>query len=485
MSARECRSSKEDRRSSRVARKKTLSADENAPFAPGRTLILTFESLALGGDAVARSEGFVFFVPYGAPGDTAEVEITEVKKSYGRGIITKILNPSPSRITPRCPHYLRCGGCHYQHIDYASQTSAKKKHVEDSLARISRLSDINVSDTIAMSEPWNYRAKTQAVIGCRTGTGAPVMGFYQRQSHNFIAMSECMIQRELNNRILNEAEALLPRYGWSVYNERSHQGSLRHCVVRSNRAGTEALVTLVSKDRDLPRFDHFCDALAEEVPEIRGIVLNHNPARTNVILGEECGTAWGRDYIHEEASGIVYRISPLSFFQVNPEGLDALFLVISEYAAIHREASLLDAYCGVGVFSLYLAGKVRSVLGVDEVKKAIQDARTNARLNGIDNAKFLESGSSEALRNFREEGRHFDCALLDPPRKGAEAEVLESLMAMKVPHLVYVSCNPATMARDLEALSARYSVKAVRPIDMFPQTCQVETVVSLEYEGGD
>ncbi len=470
----------------------------STPFAPGQTLTLTFESLAIGGDAIGRSGGFVFFVPFGAPGDTGEIEITEVKKNYGRGILTSILTPSPSRVAPPCPFYLRCGGCHYQHLDYPSQRSAKKKHVEDSLSRILLQSEISIADTIAMADPWHYRTKAQAVIGFKAGekgTGntcgaakqqrAPTMGFYERQSHNFVAISGCLIQKPLNNRILNAVERLLPRYRWSIYNEKTHQGALRHCIVRSNKAGTEALVILVSRERELPSLEHFAESLSMEIGEIRGVLLSHNPQKTNVILGEEYRILWGRDYIHEETSGIMYRISPLSFFQVNPEGLEAMLLVISEYAGIHQEATVLDAYCGVGVFSLYLAGKVRHVLGVDEVKRAIQDARTNARLNNIENARFLESKSSEALLRFREEGRHFDCVILDPPRKGAEVEVIESLLAIKVPHLVYVSCNPATLARDLELLAAHYRIKAVQPLDMFPQTCQVETVVSLEYKGGN
>ncbi|MHC9539574.1 MAG: 23S rRNA (uracil(1939)-C(5))-methyltransferase RlmD [Vulcanimicrobiota bacterium] len=453
---------------------------KNAPYEPGQTLTLTFDSLALGGDAVGRSGGFVFFVPFAAPGDTAEIQLTEVRKNYGRGKLISIVTPSPSRVAPPCPYYLRCGGCHYQHLDYPSQLAAKKKHVEDSLSRITRLSEISVADTIAMANPWHYRTKTQAV----TGRG-PAMGFYERQSHNFVAISGCMIQKPLNNTILKAVEALLPHYRWSIYNEKKHEGALRHCIVRSNKAETEAIVTLVSRERELPSLEHFAESLTREIGEIRGIILSHNPKRTNVILGEECHTLWGRDYIHDEASDIMYRISPLSFFQVNPEALEAMMLIISEYAGADREAEVLDAYCGVGVFSLYLAGKVRHVLGVDEVKRAVQDARTNARLNNIENARFLESKSSEALKHFQQEGRHFDCVILDPPRKGAEVEVLESLLSMKVPRLVYVSCNPATLARDLEVLAAQYCIRAVQPVDMFPQTCQVETIVSLEHKGGN
>ncbi|MGV8119055.1 MAG: 23S rRNA (uracil(1939)-C(5))-methyltransferase RlmD [Candidatus Xenobiia bacterium LiM19] len=471
---------------------------KNAPYEPGQTLTLTFESLALGGDAVGRSGGFVFFVPFAAPGDTAEIQLTEVRKNYGRGRLINIVTPSPSRVAPPCPYYLRCGGCHYQHLDYPAQTAAKKKHVEDSLSRITRLSEITAADTIAMANPWHYRTKTQAVTGRRQGekkigtagfaakhNSGPAMGFYERQSHNFIAISGCMIQKPLNNNILKAVEALLPHYRWSVYNEKKHEGALRHCIVRSNKAETEAIVTLVSRERELPSLEHFAESLTREIGEIRGIILSHNPKRTNVILGEECHTVWGRDYIHEETSDIMYRISPLSFFQVNPEGLEAMLEVISEYAGADKEASVLDAYCGVGVFSLYLAGKVRHVLGVDEVKRAVQDARMNARLNNIENARFLESRSSEALLQFRQEGRHFDCVILDPPRKGAEVEVLESLLAMEVPRLVYVSCNPATLARDLEVLAAQYRIRAVQPVDMFPQTCQVETIVSLEHKGGN
>lgn len=460
---------------------------KNAPYAPGQKLTLTFESLAPGGDAVGRSEGFVFFVPFAAPGDTALVQLTEVRKSYGRGRLISIVTPSPSRVPPPCPYYLRCGGCNYQHLDYPSQRAAKKKHVEDSLSRITHLSDITVADTIAAADPWYYRTKTQAVIGRRErrkSTG-PAMGFFERQSHNFIAISGCMIQKPLNNIILKAVETLLPHYRWSVYNEKNHMGALRHCIVRSNKEETEAIVTLVSCERELPFVEHFAESLTEEISQIRGIILSHNPKKTNVILGEECRTIWGRDYIHEETYNITYRISPLSFFQVNPEGLESVMMVISEYAGADREASVLDIYCGVGVFSLYLAGKVQRVLGVDEVKKAVQDARTNAGLNRIENAEFLESRSSEALLKFRQEGRHFDCVILDPPRKGAEVEVLESLLAMKLPRIVYVSCNPATLARDLEVLASHYHIKAVQPVDMFPQTCQVETVVSLEYKGGN
>lgn len=457
----------------------------------GDRIEVEIEDVAAGGEGVGKVDGFVIFVPASAPGDRLEVELVAVKKKYGRGRICKVLEPSRRRVKPPCPVYDTCGGCQFQHLDYDSQLTFKTKMVKDSLEHLGSLSGVEVKPCKGMSHPWYYRNKAQMMVAGRpylererkeagsTPRLRPYFGFYQRRTHRVVPVSECMIQSLQNNEVLQAARDMAERLGWVPYNETSEAGFLRYVLARSTVKG-DVLLILVSTQPNLPHVKEFVSGIRARAKGLKGVLLNLNPHKTNVILGSTTRLIWGQDHLLEDIGGLKFRISPASFFQVNPWGLETIYKCLDQSLKLRGREAALDLYCGVGSLSLYLAKRAKRVVGIDSCGPAIEDAVINSDLNGLSNTHFVTGASEKILPRLYQQGERFAAAVLDPPRKGCAPEVLNTVARMSIPELVYISCNPATLARDLGLLDELgYQTETVQPIDMFPQTYHVETVAKL------
>ncbi len=449
---------------------------------------IELHDLAVGGEGVGRVNNFVVFVPYGVPGDTVEVEITEVKKNYARGRILRIIESSRRRIRPRCPIYTECGGCQLQHIDYDAQLYYKTKIVKDALSRLADLSEVKVKPCRRMDTPWHYRNKAQVVVSAKQylkkrGQVAgvhPVVGFYAKGTHNVVPVNECLIQSEINNSVLTAAREAMERLRWDVYDERIGKGAVRYLVSRVSSSG-EAILVIVSAQPSLPKPQEFVNIVRGKVPALKGILLNLNPHRTNVILGTRTRVWWGKDSLLEQVGGLRFQVSPTSFFQVNTDGLAALYNIIESGYKFRNKDKVLDLYCGVGTLSLFAARRVKFVWGVESSSSAVEDAIVNSDLNDMRNVDFRSGTVEKVLPELYRAGRRFDLVILDPPRKGCDPKVIDLVAKMRIPEVIYVSCNPATLARDLELFKrVQYSVREVQPLDMFPQTYHVECVAFLK-----
>lgn len=457
----------------------------------GDRITVEIEDVAAGGEGVGKVDGFVIFVPASAPGDKLEVELTTLKKKYGRARISKILSPSRRRVKPLCPVYEKCGGCQFQHLDYDAQLTYKTKMVKDSIEHLGSLSGVEVKPCRGMKEPWSYRNKAQMMVAGRpymdkAGQSVqnpprlrPHFGFYAQRTHRVIPVEECIIQTVENNQVLKAARDMTERLGWVPYDEKSESGFLRYVIARSTVEG-DILLILVATQPTLPNIQEFVSGLRGRVKNLKGVVLNLNPHRTNVVLGTTTRLIWGQDHLIEEIGGLKFRISPASFFQVNPWGLRSLYDALDQEVKLRGRDAVLDLYCGVGSLSLYLAKRAKRVVGIDSCGPAIEDAIINSDLNDLRNTYFATGATEKVLPRLYQQGERFAAAVLDPPRKGCAPEVLNTVARMRIPRLVYISCNPATLARDLGTLSdLGYRTETVQPIDMFPQTYHVESVATL------
>lgn len=453
------------------------------PVNVGQVRELRIDGLAHGGDGVGRIDGLAVFVPRVVPGDLVRVRLIDVRKTYARGAVIAVLEPGPGRITPACPVYGPCGGCQWQHIDYTCQLSLKTAIVRDALARLGGLAEVPVRNALGAVDPWGYRHKAQFPVGAAEGVsgGALLAGCFAPGTHDIVDIDNCLIQHPTSNRVLAAVKRLVPRYGVGPYDESTGRGLLRHVLVRVGRGTGEALVVLVINGRRLPRGAELAASIIESVPEVVGVLQNQNTRRTNVILGEETTVIAGRDHIIELMADLKFKVSALSFFQVNPAQAEVLYGVARDYAALTGGEIVADVYCGTGTIGLFLAKRAARVFGIEVVPEAVADARQNAALNGIDNAKFILGLAEEVLPRLVAEGARPDVIVFDPPRKGCEPAVLEATVQAAPSRMVYVSCNPATLARDLGLLAARgYRTVEVQPVDMFPHTYHTEAVALVE-----
>lgn len=456
----------------------------NPPVKPGDIVELAITDLNHEGEGVARVGGFAIFIPGALPGELARVKVETVKKNYGRGLALDILSPSPDRLSPACGVFQRCGGCQLQHLSYTRQLEFKRERVVEALERIGRLAGIKVEPTIGMEEPWRYRNKAQYPVGLRQGgpgKGGLIGGFFEKGTHVIVPCENCLIHHPLAGRVLNETLRLAETFGIDAYDEKTGSGFLRHVLVKIGFATGETMVVLVVNGRSFPRGREFGEALHQAVPQIQSVIQNINQERTNVILGSHSRVLWGKDHIIDMLGHFRFRISAESFYQVNPAQTETLYRKAVEFAGLSGREVVADLYCGIGTITLLLAEEAREVYGIEVVPAAISDARANARMNQITNARFMEGDTAAVLsRLMRDQGIRFDVVVMDPPKSGCEGRVLDLLIAARVERIVYVSCNPASLARDLARLAGGgYSVEHVQPVDMFPQTYHVETVALL------
>ncbi len=463
-------------------------ADKSYPVEIGQHVELTITGLNHEGAGVGRHEGYTLFVPCALPGELVRAKVVHAKKSFGFAELTEILSPSPHRMNPPCPVFDRCGGCSLQHLSYTEQLAHKRQLVKDNLQRIGGFSvdgadAVVVHPTIGMDDPWRYRNKAQVPIGERDGV--LIGGFYAERSHEIIDMDACLIQHEANDAVVNAVKRIAARLGIEPYDEVAHTGLLRHVVSKVGAKTGEIMVVLVTTEDFIPHRDLLIEAIRQQVPGVKSIVQNVNPNRTNVIFGDKTVTLWGSDVIYDTIGGIRFAISARSFYQVNPVQTEILYNKTLEYAGLTGEETVIDAYCGIGTISLFLAQKAKRVYGVEIVPEAIADAKRNAELNGIANVTFAVGAAEVVIPEWKQNGITADVIVVDPPRKGCDEALLATILQMKPARVVYVSCNPSTLARDLKILADQYELAEVQPVDMFPHTDHVECVILMVRKGAE
>ena len=459
------------------AKEKTKRPAEMIPVRRGQVYEIRIERLGTSGEGVGRYENFTVFVPQALPNERVLTVIEEVKKTYARGRIQKILQESPARVTPLCEIYDECGGCQLQHLSYEEQLHAKRAQVVDALTHIGKLPQILVNETLRADAPWNYRNKMQFPIGLHKGR--LVVGCFAQGSHRIINTENCHIQRSANNELANTVREVAEKLHIPVYNEDTHKGILRHIVGRVGR-GNELMAVIVTATKQLPRAKDFVRLLRERLPHLVSVHQNIQTYRNNVIMGRDTELLWGRPTILDTLGRLNFHISPRSFFQVNTRQAERLYEQALTYADLHGTETVIDAYCGTGTITLFLAQKARKVYGIEIVQPAILDARKNARDNHVKNVEFIVGDATAVMPALYKQGIRPDVVVVDPPRAGCTETVLRTFANMKPQRIVYVSCNPATLARDLAILKdLGYITQEVQPVDLFPQTSHVENVALL------
>lgn len=454
-------------------------AKVDAPVVKNQIIEVTIDDLTHEGAGVARIDGYAIFIPKALPGERAKVKVIKVNKGYGFGRLLEVVAKSPDRIEePPCPIFDQCGGCQLQHLSYERQLKQKRKLVSDALERIGKLKDVVVHPTIGMTDPWRYRNKAQVPFADREG--GLVAGFYQERSHQIIDMEGCLIQHEENDKVVQAVKKIASQYRIQGYVEQKHKGTLRHVVARYGVNTGQLMIVLITRSAELPNKNKVIEAIREQIPNVTSIVQNINPKRTNVIFGDKTTVLWGEEHIYDTIGDVKFAISARSFYQVNPEQTKVLYDKALEYAQLTGAETVIDAYCGIGTISLFLAKRAKHVYGVEIVPEAISDAKQNAKLNGITNVEFAVGEAEKVIPWWYAQGVRADVIVVDPPRKGCDEALLDTIIKMKPERVVYVSCNPATLARDLRILEdGGFKTVEVQPVDMFPHTTHVEVVVGI------
>jgi len=443
------------------------------------TINLKIDDLAMGGDGVGKASGMAVFVPDSIPGDELKVKLVDVKKNYARGKIINIIKPSPDRVAPKCPLASVCGGCQWQHIGYPTQLRYKTKIVKDTLERIGKIKGANVKDIIGMENPWGFRNKIQYPIGDarrETGSARTVMGYYKQGTHEIVDIDSCPIEHPKLSRAAKIVKDVLNKYDYQIRSK----GLFKHLRARMGFGTGEMILTFVTSEKAIPGSKELIKEILARCKKdeinVVGICQNLNPRVTNVILGEINRTLWGRDHIYDKLGSLRLKVSNTSFYQTNPVQTEVLYNKALEYAEVSNEDTVIDSYSGIGTVALWFARQARYVYGIEEVRQAVYDAAENAELNRIENCRF-NIGKVERLLPELKEG---EILILDPPRGGCEEKVLKTITKSKFKKVIYISCDPATLARDLAYLSINgFKIDEVQPVDMFPHSFHIETVSKL------
>ena len=477
---------------------------------------IEIEDIGTDGAGIGKADGYILFVKDAVIGDIIKAKVIKAKKTYGYARLMEIITPSKDRVEPVCPVARQCGGCQIQQMSYSAQLKYKQKLVRDNLARIGGITDCEVLPVIGMENPFNYRNKAQYPVG-RNKDGKVVIGFYAGRTHSIVDYTQCAIGAPENAQILEKIRIFINENNISVYDEQSHKGLIRHILIRTGKHTGQIMVCLIINGKTLPHADKLADCL-KDISGMSSIMININKERTNVILGSECSVIWGNSYIEDSICGIMFRISPLSFFQVNPVQTEKLYRKALEYAELTGNETVWDLYCGIGTISLLMATKARKVYGVEIVPQAIEDAKNNALRNSLNNVEFFVGKAEEVVPRIYDEDMkkaenepvdskenskensglpdsasdesvmriNPDVVVVDPPRKGCDETLLDTIVKMNPKRIVYVSCDSATLARDLKYLAANgYEIARVQPVDQFAHTVHVETVVLLSHKKPD
>lgn len=454
-------------------------------FRKNDLVTLEIEDCGIDGEGIGKADGFTVFVKDAVIGDTVTAKIIKAKKNYGYGRLMEVLKPSPYRVEPKCEFARQCGGCQLQALSYDQQLVFKTNKVKGHLERIGGFTDIPMEPIIGMDELFHYRNKAQFPVG-RNKEGKIVTGFYAGRTHNIIENRDCALGVAENKEVLDRVIAHMEKYGIEPYNEVTGKGLVRHVLIRYGYFTKEVMVCLILNGNKIPKEEQLVKSLCE-IPGMTSITINVNKKHSNVILGEEIRLLWGQEYITDRIGDISYQISPLSFYQVNPMQTQKLYAKALEYADLHGQETVWDLYCGIGTISLFLAQKAKFVRGVEIVPAAIENAKENAKLNGLENTEFFVGKAEQVLpREYKKNGVYADVIVVDPPRKGCDETLLETMIEMNPERIVYVSCDSATLARDLKYLCERgYELRKVCPVDQFGMTVHVETVVLLSQQKPD
>ena len=425
----------------------------------GEEIALSIDNLGINGEGVGRFQGFTLFVEGALPGETVHAAIQETRTTFARAEVVQVITASPHRVKPPCPLFSRCGGCQLMHLAYPQQLEAKRKRVVDALERIGKLKS-EVLPCLSSPQPLGYRNKIQLPVGPNNQ-----LGLYSRNTHNLVEIEQCLIHCPLGEKVLHHIQQILKTFPPLT--------DLKHILIKTAVNTEEVLVVLVTKGRSVP------SNLAEQIqaaPGVKGVIQNINPLEKNVILGREFRTLVGEGSIEETLCGLYFKVSPASFFQVNPAQAEALYQKVVELAQLTGKETVLDSYCGVGTLALICAKGAKEVIGIESVSEAIADAKENAQRNQIKNARFICGKAEEKISLLST----IDVAIVNPPRKGCDLVFLEKMAEKRPQRIIYVSCDPATLARDLQILTQKgYRLETVQPFDMFPQTMHVECVAAL------
>lgn len=462
------------------------------PVEKNEEYILRIDGFGYEGEGVGKIENYTIFVPGALLGEKVKVKILKVNKNYAFGKLIDIVEKSEHRVKAICPIYEKCGGCQLQHLSYNGQLEFKRNRVNDCLVRIGKMAviskdnkdknnygnEILLRDTLGMEDPYRYRNKVQLPIG--TVNNGVVIGFYSPRSHNITDTDNCYIQEKTGDLLINLTKRWIKDNNISTYDEKTGEGSLRHIMMRKAFKTGQVMVVIVTNTKELSHKKEFIEIMKENIPGITSIIHNINSEKTNVILSTKCTTLWGSDTISDYIGKYKFNISALSFFQVNPVQTEVLYNKALEFADLKGNEVVFDVYCGTGTISLFLSEKAKKVYGVEIIPEAIENAKINAKENGINNAEFIAGKSEEVIPNLIKKGIKADVVVVDPPRKGCERILLEEIAKMRPDRIVYVSCDPGTLARDLAILNdLDYKTVEVQPVDMFPMTAHVETVVMM------
>ena len=448
-------------------------------------LILKIEDMGVDGAGIGKADGMTFFVKDAVIGDVVRAKVMKLKKTYGYARLMELQEESPDRVEPKCPYYRQCGGCQIQALSYEKQLEFKERKVRNNLERIGGFTEIPMEPIVGMEEPYHYRNKAQFPVGTDKD-GHIVTGFYAGRTHTIIPNRDCALGLPVNREILDLVIDFMEKYHVSAYDEKTGKGLVRHVLIRCGFTSKAKMVCLIINGKSLPHSEKLVEAL-RKIDGMTSISINCNTERTNVILGRKTVVLWGQEYITDQIGEISYEISPVSFYQVNPVQTEKLYGLALEYADLHGEENVWDLYCGIGTISLFLAQKAKQVYGVEIIPQAIENAKRNAVKNGIENAEFFVGKSEEVLPEFYEKeaaaGRkaHADVIVVDPPRKGCDEKLLETIVKMAPDRVVYVSCDSATLARDLKILCENgYELKRARAVDQFCHTVHTESVCLME-----
>ena len=460
------------------------------------TAIVTIEDIGVNGEGIGKVDGYTLFIKDAVIGDVVEAKVMKAKKNYGYARLMKIITPSKDRVTPVCTFARKCGGCQIQEMSYEQQLQFKHNKVRGNLERIGGFSpellEKIMEPVVGMEEPFHYRNKAQFPFGTDK-EGNPITGFYAGRTHDIIANTDCALGVAVNKEILEKTLSFMKKYQIPSYDENTGKGLIRHALIRYGFTTKEIMVCYVINGKHIPHVEELVETL-RELEGMTSITFSSNTKRTNVIMGDSYEIIWGQGYITDYIGDVKYQISPLSFYQVNPVQTDKLYGLALEYADLKGHETVWDLYCGIGTISLFLAQKAKQVYGVEIIPQAIEDAKRNAVINGFENAEFYVGKAEEILPKYYEEyakthdgeRAHADVIVVDPPRKGCDETLLHTMTEMQPDKIVYVSCDSATLARDLKILCERgYCLERVRAVDQFPMSVHVETVVLLSHKKPD
>lgn len=446
---------------------------------PGQEFPLTIKRLGINGEGVGYFKKQVVFVPGALPGEEIVAVVTKVQPKFSEGKIKRIRKKSPYRVGAPCPFYEECGGCQLQHLRYDRQLVEKRDIIIQAMERYTKfpVADLDIRETIGMEDPWNYRNKSQFQVSEKDGK--ILAGLYGVNSHKLINIEQCAVQHPLTNKATEKVKGILQNLRIPIYNEKTRKGLIRTIVARTGLESGELQIVLITAKKELPKKELIVSKIKEELPEVKSIVQNINGQKTSLIFGKETVTLSGRDFIQETLGDLQFELSARTFFQLNPVQTVRLYNEVKNAASLTGKEKVVDAYCGVGTIGLWIADGAGEIRGMDMIPDSIEDAKKNAKRHGVKHAQYVVGKAEDVMPKWAKEDWRPDVVIVDPPRTGLDAELLKTILKIKPKKVVYVSCNPSTLAKDINVLSKNYKVEYMQPVDMFPHTAHVECVTQL------